>query len=93
MLWRTLDRAAGLVDWVNVCRSAGPRQGNANHAVACNDRSELLLRPILGAFGPHRKHHEAALLVGVFDPYLHLGRKHQSEFGEHLARPADQPRR
>ncbi len=84
-----MDRAARLVDRVNVRRSAGSRQGNANHTVACNDRGELLLRPVLGAFRPHRNDHEAALLVGVLDPYLDLGRKNQSELGEDLTRPAD----
>ena len=59
----TMDGPARLVDRVNVYGPAGLRQSDANHAVPRHDRRKLLLRPILGAFGPHGKDHEAAFLV------------------------------
>jgi len=84
-----MNGPACLVDWVNVCRPARLRQSDADHAVARDNLRELLLRPILDARGPYGKNHETALLVGVLDTHLHLGRQDQTELCEDLTRPPD----
>src|SRR6516165_9326063 len=84
---RTLNRPARLADWVNIRSSAWSWQGNPNHAVTCNDRSQLLLGPVLRACGTYWKDHEAALLIGVFNTYIDLGGEDQTELSENLARP------
>src|SRR5579875_248 len=87
---RALDGPACLVNWMNVCRSARARQGDPNHTVARDNLCQLFLGPVLGAFGSHREDHEAAFLVGVLYPHLHLWWKNQTELGEDLTWPTNQ---
>jgi hypothetical protein len=83
------DGPACLLDGVNVCRPARLRQSDADHAVARDNLGEFFFGPILGPGRAQRKHDEPALLVGVLNSDLYLGRQDQTKLCEDLTRPPD----
>lgn len=63
-------------------------KGDANQAVTRHYLGEVRLTPAIGAFGPHRKHHEPMLGIGVLDADLDVFGKVEAEFRKNVPWPA-----
>jgi hypothetical protein len=64
-------------------------KGYADHAISCNDRSQLLFGPALRPRRPHGQHEEPVLRVGVFDSNLNLWGEEETELRKHRPGRAD----
>src|SRR5258706_16224048 len=60
-----------------------------DHAIARNQRSELVLRPPVGTGGALRQHKIAHVGGGVVHPYHRVARNLRSELPEYIARFTD----